>query len=95
MRKSTATRRSVCGISELEAQCDRSVTHVLSIMDPGWPTPAAFAIYPEHHRLDLRFHDAIEAAPERSFPSAAMSRRSSPSAHGSRSITPIVAMVMS
>ncbi len=64
MRESTATRRSVCGISELEAHGDRNVTHVLSIMDPGWSTPAAFARYPTHHRLDLRFHDAIEEAPD-------------------------------
>jgi predicted protein tyrosine phosphatase len=64
MQESTATLRSVCGISELETHSDRSVTHVLSIMDPGWSTPAAFARYPAHHRLDLRFHDAIEEAPD-------------------------------
>lgn len=56
-----AFRRSVCGLDELEIHGGRGVTHVLSIMDPGWATPAAFERYPDHRRVELRFHDAIEA----------------------------------
>ncbi len=62
MREVPTPRRSVCGIDELEGHGDRGVTHVLSIMDPGWSTPPAFGRYAAHHRLDLRFHDAIETA---------------------------------
>src|SRR5271154_1014214 len=37
------------------------VTHVLSILDPGWPEPEAFNAFAPHRRLELRFHDVIEA----------------------------------
>lgn len=66
-----ATRRSVCGLDELEHHGARRVTHVLSILDPAWPTPAAFDRYPAHHRRELRFHDAIEAAPDVILPERA------------------------
>ncbi|MBM3523739.1 MAG: protein-tyrosine-phosphatase, partial [Alphaproteobacteria bacterium] len=59
--RTPALRRSVCGLDELEILGGRGVTHVLSIMDPGWGTPAAFERYPAHRRVELRFHDAIEA----------------------------------
>jgi predicted protein tyrosine phosphatase len=36
------------------------VTHVLSILDPVTPEPAAFARFAPHRRLELRFHDVIE-----------------------------------
>lgn len=51
---------TICGISELPDQRDRSVTHVLSILDPDHPDPEAFAAYDPHHRTILRFHDIIE-----------------------------------
>ncbi len=54
---------TICGIDELGALGDRGVTHILSLLDPGWPTPDAFAEFTGHRRLDLRFHDIIEAAP--------------------------------
>lgn len=63
--------RSVCGLDELEGHGARAVTHVLSIMDPGWTTPAAFDRYPAHHRLELRFHDAIEVEREVILPERA------------------------
>ena len=37
------TRLSICGLDEIAALRDHSVTHVLSILDPAWPDPAAFA----------------------------------------------------
>jgi len=51
---------TVCGIDELATLRDRGVTHVLSLLDPGWPTPEAYDSFGRHRRLDLRFHDVIE-----------------------------------
>lgn len=53
-------RITVCGIDELAGHGDAGVSHVLSILDPGWPVPSAFGTYGEHERLELRFHDIIE-----------------------------------
>jgi predicted protein tyrosine phosphatase len=54
-------RISVCGIEELASHCEVGVSHVLSILDPDWPVPEAFGAFGEHARLELRFHDVIEA----------------------------------
>ena len=54
---------TVCGLDELEAHSARGVTHVLSILDPDWPDPAAFSAFDRRRRTTLRFHDAIEPAP--------------------------------
>ena len=54
---------TICGIDELGVHCAAGVTHVLSILDPGWPEPEAFAAFDPHRRLELRFHDVIEADP--------------------------------
>jgi predicted protein tyrosine phosphatase len=51
---------TICGLEELELHSTRSVTHVLSILDPEWPDPQAFQAYEAHHRTILRFHDAVE-----------------------------------
>jgi predicted protein tyrosine phosphatase len=51
---------TICGISELPDQRERSVTHVLSILDPDHPDPEAFEAYDPHHRTILRFHDIID-----------------------------------
>lgn len=53
-------RVTICGIPELGEHCAAGVTHVLSILDPEWPDPPAFAEFAPHHRLSLRFHDIIE-----------------------------------
>jgi predicted protein tyrosine phosphatase len=50
---------TICSISELPDQRGRSVTHVLSILDPDHPDPEAFGSYDPHHRTILRFHDII------------------------------------
>lgn len=52
-------RLTVCGLGELEGLATAGVTHVLSILDPGFPEPASFERYDPHHRLTLRFHDII------------------------------------
>jgi predicted protein tyrosine phosphatase len=54
---------SICGLTELGAFRDASVTHVLSILDPNFPEPADFAQYGPHKRLTLRFDDVIEPGP--------------------------------
>jgi predicted protein tyrosine phosphatase len=54
---------TICGLDELDRHSGRGVTHVLSILDPGWPEPGAFQGFDPHFRATLRFHDAIEPAP--------------------------------
>jgi predicted protein tyrosine phosphatase len=51
---------TICGLEELEQHSARAVTHILSIVDPDCPDPAAFRGYDSHHRTILRFHDIIE-----------------------------------
>ncbi len=52
-------RLTICGIDELDGHSTAQVTHVLSILDPGYPDPRAFAGYDPHHRVTMRFHDII------------------------------------
>ncbi len=59
---------TVCGIEELPEHCAVGVSHVLSILDPGWPVPPAFGEFGEHERLELRFHDIIADVPDRMAP---------------------------
>ena len=51
---------TICGLEELKDHSARGVSHVLSILDPGWPEPEAFWAYEPHHRTTLHFHDIIE-----------------------------------
>jgi predicted protein tyrosine phosphatase len=54
---------TICGLDELDYHGAQGVTHVLSILDPEWPEPAAFWAFDPHLRTTLYFHDAIEPAP--------------------------------
>lgn len=54
---------TICGIDELACHCAGRVTHVLSILDPGWPEPEPLSGFDIDRRLRLRFHDVIEAQP--------------------------------
>jgi predicted protein tyrosine phosphatase len=54
---------TICGIEELEGHCAGQVTHVLSILDPGWPEPDSLSRFDINRRLRLRFHDVIESQP--------------------------------
>jgi predicted protein tyrosine phosphatase len=56
-------RITVCGLEELAGPRAVDATHVLSIMDPGWPEPEALRAFDVHRRLKLHFHDVIEPAP--------------------------------
>ena len=54
---------TICGLDELDSHRARGVSHVLSILDPGWPEPEAFWTFDPHARATLHFHDAIEPDP--------------------------------
>jgi predicted protein tyrosine phosphatase len=56
-------RITVCGLDELAKEASAGVTHVLSILDPGWPEPEILRNYGVHRRLRLHFHDVIEPLP--------------------------------
>ncbi len=62
---------TICGLDELDGHSARGVTHVLSILDPGWPEPAAFWAFEPHRRATVYFHDAIEPAPDIVLPRVA------------------------
>ncbi|MDP4006801.1 tyrosine phosphatase family protein [Methylobacterium sp. NEAU K] len=53
------TLHTVCGLDELAGHGARGVSHVLSLLDPGTPEPAAFSAYGAHARTTLRFHDCL------------------------------------
>ena len=64
-----STRRlTICGLNELCTFQDAAVTHVLSILDPGFPDPADFTAYPPHRRLTLRFDDILDPQPGMALP---------------------------
>jgi predicted protein tyrosine phosphatase len=56
-------RVTICGLDELACHCAGGVSHVLSILDPGWPEPDSLGGFGLERRLKLRFHDVIEAHP--------------------------------
>ncbi len=63
MKSPAHSTLTVCGLDELDGHSARGVTHVLSILDPGWPEPEAFLAFDPHFRATFHFHDAIEPAP--------------------------------
>jgi predicted protein tyrosine phosphatase len=56
-------RIMVCGLDELAAHASAGATHVLSILDPGWPEPEVLHAFAVQQRLRLHFHDVIEPLP--------------------------------
>jgi predicted protein tyrosine phosphatase len=61
-------RITICGLDEIAGLSDARVSHVLSILDPGWPVPEAFGSFGEHEKLELRFHDIVEDEPGKIAP---------------------------
>jgi predicted protein tyrosine phosphatase len=59
----TPFRITICGLDELACDGAGDFTHVLSILDPGWPEPQALRAFGLHRRLKLHFHDVIEPVP--------------------------------
>jgi len=55
---------TICGLDELVFHRKSGITHVLSILDPGWPEPVEFGYWDPHDLLRLRFHDVIEDGAE-------------------------------
>lgn len=64
-------RITICGLSELCHHGAAGVSHVLTILDPGWPDPPDFAAWAPHRRTIWRFHDIIGEAEELAAPQAA------------------------
>ena len=62
---------TICGIDELTSHGSRSVTDVLSLLDPGWPDITTFADYGTHRRTILNFHDIIDPAEGKIVPTKA------------------------
>ncbi|MCW5771197.1 MAG: dual specificity protein phosphatase family protein [Rhodospirillaceae bacterium] len=58
----------VCGVAELDDRLDGSISHVVSILDPGFAEPAGLAARTGDAILRLRFHDVIEHAPVHEAP---------------------------
>ena len=54
---------SICGLDEIEGFAGAGVTHVISLLDPGWPDPDGWAALGavEHHRFHM--HDIISDVP--------------------------------
>lgn len=71
MRHQGISITTVCGIEELEDQGDRGVTHVLSLLDPGWPAIDSFERFGPHERAIMHFHDTIAPQEGRVMPTAA------------------------
>jgi predicted protein tyrosine phosphatase len=63
-------RFTVCGFAELEASCDLSASHVLSLLDPDTPAPPELDRLGSSSRVELRFHDVIDALPQTKPPTA-------------------------
>ncbi|HTH17666.1 MAG TPA: protein-tyrosine-phosphatase [Magnetospirillum sp.] len=59
MRPLLPYRLTICGLAELCLHGAAGVTDVLTILDPGWPDPEDFAVWPAHRRTTLRFHDIV------------------------------------
>jgi predicted protein tyrosine phosphatase len=57
-------RITICGLEELAGRGTVDATHVLSILDPGWPEPEALRAFDVHRRLRLHFHDVIDPVPD-------------------------------
>jgi predicted protein tyrosine phosphatase len=71
MKPTAFSGLTICGLEELDYHSAQGVTHVLSILDPHWPEPAAFQAFEPHARATLYFHDAIEPMPEIVLPRVA------------------------
>ena len=71
MKPPSFSALTICGLDELDYHSSRGVTHVLSILDPDLPEPAAFWAFDPHFRATLHFHDAIDPAPEIVLPQIA------------------------
>ena len=70
MAVSLPIRFTVCGFAELEGYCDLNASHVLSLLDPETPAPPELDRLGSSNRVELRFHDVIDALPQTKPPAA-------------------------
>ena len=68
MQSISISMLTICGIEELPTHNKRQVTHVLSILDPGWPDIEAFTDFDTHVRTTLHFDDIIDEIPGKIAP---------------------------
>lgn len=61
-------RLSICGLEEFRAYEQERISHVISILDPGFPEPAGLARLPRHVLIRLHFDDVVDPAPAGSLP---------------------------
>ena len=61
---------TICGLDELDVLRIQDATHVLSLLDPGFPDPDVFLEFGTHRRTTIRFHDEIEPGPGVELPQA-------------------------
>ena len=61
-------RLTICGISELPNLTPEGVSHVVSVLDPGTPTPDPLDEWALVARHDFRFHDDWDAREDRRPP---------------------------
>ena len=63
---------TVCGVAELAEHSGRSVTHVVTLLDPGSPEPAGLAGFAPHRRHIIHFHDILVPRPGQPGPTEAI-----------------------
>lgn len=69
MSPSALNQTIVCGIADLETRIDPGVSHILSILDPGFVEPSALLGASGQRRTTLRFDDAILPGDDTILPS--------------------------
>lgn len=63
-------RISICGLEEFHAYEDEGVSHVVSILDPGFPEPDGLARLPRHILFRSHYDDVIDPPPDGMVPPA-------------------------
>jgi predicted protein tyrosine phosphatase len=59
---------SVCGLPELEAQLERGITHVLSLLDPGNTIPSILTARQLAGHVTVMFDDVVDVSPGKIAP---------------------------
>lgn len=60
---------SVLGLEEISSVLPASVTHVVSLVDPGQPLPATLDVVEVERRIVVYAHDALDGVDDRKVPS--------------------------
>ena len=76
MERASISVLTICGLDELDSHGSRGVTHVLSILDPGWPDPTCSAAGTVSTAPRCASTTSSTRCPARSCPSRSTWRRS-------------------